>query len=124
MKLFLGLVLFSAFAANANDQEIQKALIQRDQQSAEFAARVRGADTSALEQLHARQLLDAGRPLHPDPEIARQLHPYQRQKMADERALVLPPPTVTVVKPAEKGLPLPGGPRHGVDPIPAQSWGN
>jgi len=125
MRLLLGLVLLSAFAAAANEQEIQKALIQRDQQSAEFAARVRGADTSALEQLHARQLLDAGRPLHPDPEIARQLHPYQRQKMADERALVLPPPAA-LAKPEEaaRPLPLPGGPKHGVDPIPAQGTGH
>jgi hypothetical protein len=118
MKRFLGLVLFSAFAANANDQEIQKALIQRDQQTAEFAARVRGMDTSALEQLHARQLLEVSRPLAIQPEW----HPYQRQRMADERALVLPPP-VTMITPPEKPLPLPGGPKHGVDPIPVQgTW--
>jgi hypothetical protein len=48
------------------------------------------------------------------------LLPYQRQKMADERTLVLPPPVV-LARPEEKPpLPLPGGPRHGVDPIPAQ----
>jgi hypothetical protein len=69
-------------------------------------------------------LLDAARPLHPDPEIARQLQPYQRQRMADERALILPPPTVTRAKPPEAPLPLPGGPRHGVDPIPAQGTGH
>lgn len=118
MRVFLGLVLLGSFAADANDQEIQKALIQRDQSSAEFAARVRGADPSALEQLHARQLLEASRPLAIQP----QLHPYQRQKMADERALVLPPP-VPMAKPPEKPLPLPGGPKHGVDPIPVQgTW--
>ena len=102
----------------ANDQEIQRALIQRDQQSAEFAARVRGADTSALQQLHARQLIEATRPLQPE------LRPYQRQKMADERALILPPPTVTPVTPPEPPLPLPGGPKHGVDPIPVQGTGH
>ena len=105
----------------ANDQEIQRALIQRDQQSAEFAAGVRGGDRASLEALHARQRLEVTtQTLHPDPAVARQLEPYQRQKMADERALVLAPPVVQV-RPAEKPLPLPGGPGHVVDPIPAHS---
>jgi hypothetical protein len=105
----------------ASDQEIQRALIQRDQQSAEFAAGVRGGDRASLEALHARQRLEVTtQTLHPDPAVARQLEPYQRQKMADERALVLSPP-VLQVRPAEKPLPLPGGPGHVVDPIPAHS---
>src|SRR5687768_6929628 len=105
----------------ANDQEIQRALIQRDQQSAEFAAGVRGGDRASLEALHARQRLEVTtQTLHPDPAVARQLEPYQRQKMADERALVLSPPVVQV-RPAETPLPLPGGPGHVVDPIPAHS---
>ena len=105
----------------ANDQEIQRALIQRDQQSAEFAAGVRGGDRASLEALHARQRLEVTtQTLHPDPAVARQLEPYQRQKMADERALVLSPP-VLQVRPADKSLPLPGGPGHVVDPIPAHS---
>jgi len=105
----------------ANDQEIQRALIQRDQQSAEFAAGMRGGDRASLEALHARQRLEVTtQTLHPDPAVARQLEPYQRQKMADERALVLAPPVVQV-RPAEKPLPLPGGPGHVVDPIPAHS---
>ena len=120
VKRVLGLALTAAaFSAFAQEQEIQRALIQRDQQSAEFAARVRGADASSLERLHARQLIDATRPLHPDPVIARQLHPYQRQKMTDERALALPPPVVRLA-PLEAPLPLPGGTRHRVDPIPVQ----
>jgi hypothetical protein len=108
----------------ANDQEIQRALIQRDQQSAEFAAGVRGGDRASLEAVHARQRLEVTtQPLHPDPAVARQLEPYQRQKMADERALVLPPPVVAV-RPAEKPLPLPGGPRHGVEPVTAHGTPN
>jgi hypothetical protein len=111
----------AAFPCRANDQEIQRALIQRDQQSAEFAAGVRGGDRTSLEALHARQRLEVTtQTLHPDPGVARQLEPYQRQKMADERALVLPPPVVQV-KPPERPLPLPGGPGHVVDPIPPQS---
>jgi len=118
MKIVLGFAAWAvALNCLANDQEIQRALIQRDQQSAEFAAGVRGGDRASLEALHARQRLEVTtQSLHPDPAVARQLEPYQRQKMADERTLVLPPPVVQV-KPAEKPLPLPGGPRHGVDPV-------
>jgi hypothetical protein len=118
MKLLAGLLLGAACASAAanNEAEIQRALIQRDQQSAEFAARVRGGDVSRLEQLHARQLREPVQPL-------RELRPYQRQRMADERTLMLPPPVVHA-KPPEKPLALPGGPRHGVDPIPAQGLGH
>jgi hypothetical protein len=124
MKRLTGMALsLAVFTCFAQEQEIQRALIQRDQQSAEFAAGVRGADVARLQHFHALQLRDAGRPLHPDPEIARQLQPYERQKLADERVLMLPPP-VTHVRPAEPPLPLPGGPRHGVDPIPAQGPGH
>ena len=118
MRFFAGVVLAAACGfVFANEQEIQRALVQRDQQSAEFAARARGADTSSLERLHARQLAEATRPLQPE------LRPYQRQKMAGERALVLPPPVMPTKMP-EAPLPLPGGPRHGVDPIPAQGPGH
>ena len=117
--------MLAALPVSASDIEIQRSVIQRDQQSAEFAARVRGQDTTRLEQLHARQLSEVYRPpLHPDPEVARQLQPYQRQKMADERVLVLPPPTQTLAKPPEKPLPLPGGPRPGVELVPPQSPAN
>lgn len=113
MRLVVGLALgVAASSLPAQDahvqREIQRALIQRDQQSAEFANR-------RLESLHARQLLELAQPTMPA-----NLLPYQRQKMADERTLVLPPPVV-LARPEEKPpLPLPGGPRHGVDPIPAQ----
>ena len=111
----------AAFSCQANDQEIQRALVQRDQQSAAFAAGVRGADRATLDALHAKQLTEiTTQPLSPDPAVARQLQPYQRQKMSDERALVLPPPVIQSVRPPEKPLPLPGGPGHVVDPIPAQ----
>lgn len=102
-------------AAQDSSKEIQRALIQRDQQSAEFAAGVRGGDRTALENLHARQQLEIT-----TPGVERHLQPYQRQKMAEERALVLPPPVILETKKAEKPLPLPRGPEHVVDPIPAQ----
>jgi hypothetical protein len=125
MKRGLALALAgAAFAALAQGQDIQRALIQRDQQSAEFAAKVRGADTTRLEQLHSEQLRDAGRPLDPNPNVARQLRPYERQRMADERVLVLPPPVVRV-QPAPESEPRPikppTEPRRLIDPIPQQS---
>ena len=125
MKILLGLAAWAlALSCLANDQEIQRALIQRDQQSAEFAAGVRGGDRASLEALHARQRLEVTtQSLHPDPAVARQLEPYQRQRMADERTLVLPPPVVQA-RPPEKPLPLPGGPRHGVDPVTAHGTPN
>jgi hypothetical protein len=125
MKIVFGFAAWAlALGCLANDQEIQRALIQRDQQSAEFAAGVRGGDRASLEALHARQRLEvATQPLHPDPEVARQLQPYQRQRMADERTLVLPPP-VLQASPPERPLPLPGGPRHGVDPVTAHGTPN
>jgi hypothetical protein len=126
MKVFMALVAGTvAFNCQANDQEIQRALIQRDQQSAEFAAGVRGGDRAALEALHARQRLEVTtQTLHPDPAVARQLEPYQRQKMADERALVLPPLIIQKSKEPERPLPLPGGPRHGVEPVTAHGTPN
>ena len=122
MRLLAGLVavaLCGAAAADEQMRQVQRALIQRDQQSAEFAAQLRGQDVSRLQQLHADQLRDATQPLHVDPGIDRGLRPYQREQMARDRELVFPPPVV-LAKPAEAPLPLPGGPRHGVDPIPVQ----
>jgi len=123
-RLFGLALMAAAFGALAQEQEIQRALIQRDQQSAEFAAKVRGADTTRLEQLHSEQLRDAGRPLHPDPRVARELRPYERQRMADERVLVLPPPVVRTA-PARENEPRPitppSRPRTLVDPIPQQT---
>ena len=127
MKTLVAILLaVSCSAAVSQERDIQRALIQRDQQSAEFAARLRGADTSRLEQLNSQQLIDAGRPLSADPLVARELRPYERQKMADERELRLPPPMVISRLPPQaepRPLAIPGGPPL-VDPIPAQGPGN
>ena len=115
MKLLAAALWLPAFACGAQALEIQRAIIQRDQQSAEFAAQVRGApEIGRLQQLHAAQLRDATLP--------EALLPYQRERMAQDREFLLPPPVVRA-RPAEKALPLPGGPRHGVDPIPVQGTG-
>jgi hypothetical protein len=110
----------AACCQNPHQVEIQRALIQRDQQSAEFA---RGG----LEALHSNQLRDAGRPLSADPAVARELLPYERQQMAREREMFppldgrKPAPPPTVYPP----LPLPGGegPPSTVIPISTPSVG-
>jgi hypothetical protein len=123
-RLLVALLAFLPVTAYCDDPavEAQRSVIQRDQQSAEFAARARGADTTRLEQLNARQLSEVV--TQPMPGYLRD---YQRQKMADERALVLPPPVVTAPKERAKAetraLPLPSGTRPGVDPIPLQGPG-
>ncbi|MGH8690528.1 MAG: hypothetical protein ACREUS_05810 [Burkholderiales bacterium] len=121
MRFFAALMLITGCGvAVADEQQVQRALIQRDQQSAEFAAQVRGSqDRAALQNLHARQLLEAALP-------ANQPMPDQRERMARERELVFSPPAVRPVvraRPPEPPLPLPGGPRHVVDPIPLQGPG-
>jgi hypothetical protein len=105
----------------AQQQEINRALIQRDQQSAEFAAQLHSSQARAqLETLHARQLSEALIPLSPDPSVAGALLPYQRARMGEERVLRLAPPPGMNLSAAAKvraPLPLPGGPRPGVDPV-------
>ncbi len=100
----------ACLGAQAQEREIQRALVQRDQQSAEFAA---GARAPALSPLHARQLSDVMAV-----PVAPELRPYQRSRMAEEREVIFAPPVRksvpdTVLSP----LPLPGGPRGGVDPV-------
>ena len=114
MKLAAALLLIfpvAGLAQQPHQQEIQRALIQLDQRSADFA---RGTHSAPLDPT-------VGRPLHPDPEIARQLVPYERMKNAEQHELLLPPPVIVTKKsgsdPDSKPLPLPGGPRAGVDPV-------
>jgi hypothetical protein len=122
MKLLLLLALLAPCGLSfAQQQEIQRALIQRDQQSAEFAAQLHWTqDRARLETLHARQLSDALVPLSPDPTLASQLLPYQRNRMSEERELRFAPPPGIKSAPGpdpRAPLPLPGGPRPGVDPV-------
>jgi len=113
--LLVALACGTGFAQTPEQQrEVQRALIQRDQQSAEFAARLNGSP--GLEGLHARQLQDAQQPSSANPEVASRLLPYQRQRMAEERVLRLPPPIVRI-PPSEAPLPLPGRPQPLVEPV-------
>lgn len=104
MKLGALLVCLSPFAATAQETEIQRALIERDRQSAEFAR-------PELRELHQRQD-QAHLPPRPDQRFLE-----QRERDAVTRT-EKPPAT-----PDYRPLPLPGGPRPGVDPIPVQGVG-
>jgi len=90
-----------AGTAHADDRDVQRALLQRDQQSAEFAA---GARRGELETLHQKQLLEV--------LVSPQPAEYLRGKMAQEREQVLRQP-----------LPLPGRSAGDLDPIPLKGFG-
>ena len=100
------LVPLTCFAQQPHEREVQRALIELDRRSAEFA---RGQAPSPVPP-------HVGQPLSADPEIARQLRPYERMRMAEqnEHVLQLPPP---VVREFRKPLPLPRGPESVVDPV-------
>jgi hypothetical protein len=98
-------------AQQLHQQEIQRALIQLDQRSADFA---RGTVSPQLDPF-------VGRALHPDPEIAQQLRPYERVRAAETNQpalLRLPPPAL---RPIDKPLALPGGPPGALEPNPITS---
>ena len=130
MRWALSFLFLLPVLAAAQQRDFQRALIQRDQQSAEFAAQLKGGVEARkqLEQLHEQQLRDTRAPLSVSPDVARELLPYQRERMSEERdgyVLRLPPP---VVRPSREGaaaspLPLPGGLRPGVEPIAAPGVG-
>ena len=97
----------ACFAQQPHEQEVQRALIELDRRSAEFSS---GSPQGPLPPY-------VGQPLSPDPEVARQLRPYERMRMAEQseqHVLQLPPP---VVRQTEKPLSLPGRPQAGVDPV-------
>jgi hypothetical protein len=119
MRLALLLVVVTV-PAFAQEQEVQRALIERDQRTVEFALRLRQSQESpqpapgderhmrerqALENLGEQQLQSVQK------ELPLELRAYERQRAADERILRLPPPVVRVPQP-EKPRPLP------VEPLP------
>lgn len=92
-----------ALPALAQEQDIQRALMERDQRTQEFAARVRGAsllELQRLENLSGRQLRDVKL------DLPAGLRPYERQQAANEFVLQLPPPAVRAAQPDEP-RPLP-----------------
>ena len=105
--------------ALAQDQDAHRAVIQRDQQSAEFAARMRGEEASRrLEALHEQQNRELAHPVAPE------LQPYQRERFSRERSRIFQQPdesvSDTVSDTDVTPLPLPGGLPRGVDPVVPQ----
>jgi len=114
------LLLLVALPALAQEQGVQRALMQRDQQSAAFALQVRQsqeapspshlAERQRLESLSAQQLLEVRR------DTPQALRPYERQKSADERVLLFAPPVVRA-RPPHEPLPLPAQMPQAVSPV-------
>jgi hypothetical protein len=119
MKLGCILLVF-AVPAFAQEQEAQRALMQRDQQSAEFALQLRQSQETPsphhlverhrLENLSSQQLLQVGK------DTPQELRPYERQKSADERVLLFAPPVVRARLPQEP-LPLPAQMPEAASPV-------
>ena len=121
MRAALLLLLAAPAMALGQASEIQRALVQRDQMTAEFAAQLTGAPSAqALQALHARQLGETQLPANGDPARAQAFLPYQRARMEDERRVLrLAPPVArkSVSDTDLRPLALPGGARRGVDPV-------
>ena len=101
MRAALVLLACLAGSAHADDRDVQRALLQRDQQSAEFAT---GARRGELETLHQKQQLEM--------LVSPQPAEYLRGRMAQERDQALRQP-----------LPLPGRPASNLDAIPLKGFG-
>jgi len=105
--LAAALVAVPLIATAQGQADVDRAVIERDRQSAEFA-------NPELRDFHQRQ--DAAhRPVRPD-ERAAQTRERDAEELAEKAVPVAPAPSYPP-------LPLPGGPTHGVDPIPVQGRG-
>jgi hypothetical protein len=117
-KLFV--LLFLATPAVAQEQDIQRALIQLDQQSASFALQLQQSqqkDTSNhLVERHRFDNLSAQQIQSVAKDTPHELRPYERQKAADERLLLFAPPAVRT-QPPEKPRPLPAQMPQAVTPV-------
>lgn len=91
-------IVASAARADGDDPAVQRALIERDRQSAEFAH-------PELRTLHNEQDL-AHPPKRPDKRALQQ---------RERDAYVLREPAAPAPAPDYAPLPLPGGPQHGVE---------
>jgi hypothetical protein len=97
---FLAALLITAGARADGEDPAQRALIERDRQSAEFAH-------PELRELHNAQD-QAHRPARADQRAA-------EQRERDAYLLRIPVPAAP--PPDYAPSPLPGGPRHGVEPV-------
>ncbi|HYR36928.1 MAG TPA: hypothetical protein VEQ87_21760 [Burkholderiales bacterium] len=93
-------------AASAQQTQAERAVIERDRQSAEFS-------NPALRDLHSRRDQQHLPPRPDEQAVESRERDAQPPARADRPA---PPPDY-------RPLPLPGGPGHAVDPIPVQGSG-
>lgn len=127
MRVLL-LLLAAPAVVLGQESEIQRALVQRDQMTAEFAAQLKGtAAMRELQVLHSRQLSETQLPPGGDPGLAQTFLPYQRTRMEEERHVLqfAPPVARKSVSDTDllRPLALPGGPRRGVDPVAPDGLG-
>ena len=123
----LAVLFLVALPALAQEQDVQRALIMRDQQTVEFALRLKQSqevpapapgdnrhlnERQSLENAGAQQLQSVQK------DLPQELRPYERQKAAGEHVLRLPPPVVRAQTP-EKPRPLPAKMPCAVDVVPA-----
>jgi hypothetical protein len=111
----LALLWFVALPSLAQEPDVQRALIERDQRTVEFAARLQGAPLVELQRLEnaaARQQLEVRK------DLPQELRPYERQEAAREFVLRLPPPVVRADVP-DKPRPLPAAMPGVVDVVPS-----
>jgi hypothetical protein len=103
------LLPLTCLAQHPHEREVQRAIIELNERGAAFS---RGEPPAPLAP-------HVGQPLHADPEIARQLQPYERLRMAERHGhvLQLPPPEIRVRTDSSSPSPLPGRPEAGVDPV-------
>lgn len=113
MKLVAFVVALAPLAAAAQQQDpaVQRALIERDRQSAEFAR-------PELRDLHLRRDLQH-LPARPD-----ERNVEERERDAQPAAAEKPAKAPDYSPAFYPPLPLPGGPAHGVDVIPVQRRGS
>jgi hypothetical protein len=100
----LAALLLAALPAYGQQADIERALIQRDRQSAEFSR-------PELRDLHRQQDMRQA-PFRPDERV---VQARERESFSSEQKVL--------ELQSYKALPLPGGPRPLVDPIPVQGVG-
>jgi hypothetical protein len=99
MKLAVLLIALAPLAASAQQTEVERSVIERDRQSAEFSRPELRNFHSQRDQQHL--------PARPD----------ERSLEGRERDAQPAPPERPAPAPDYRPLPLPGGPRPGVEPI-------
>jgi len=128
------LLLAIALPVRAQDQEIQKQLIQRQQQSDAFTLQLRQsqealkAPPAARPELETRQLSDRQRldnlgtqqQIDIKPNTPQELRPYERQKAEDERRSLTVPATEPPRRTGDEPQPLPT-PSGGIFPPPEKA---